>query len=165
MSSVGQFAPGRLRSLWEIMFNFHLIGVVHLMWMLDFHEREPLTPKPRPPAGDNPFTSGGLLAGIAPFLDVGLSEIDKQNAKDIVETAKALTKELDLRSTSHRIETFEMKLRFSMKGEEYKNEIKVLREAINHDFKECFFYHYPREKADVLLKVQSNCQHSTDQPA
>jgi hypothetical protein len=159
MSSAGMdFAPGRLCSLWGVMFNFHLFNVVHLLWQLDFYERNPLTPRPVPSAlaVDNPFNNAGLLGQLAPFSDQGLSEIDKQNAKDIVETAKALAKELDLRSTSHRIETLKMKLRFSMKGEEYKNEIRVLREALNHDFKECFFYHYPREKADMLLKVQSN---------
>jgi hypothetical protein len=159
VSSAEEPFPGRLYSLWEIMLNFNLVTVVHLLWLLDFYERNPLTPKPPPaPQAENALKSGmlGAVAALSPFLDTGLSEIDKGNAKDIIETAAALAKELDLRTTQHRIETFELKLRFGMKGEEYINEIKVLREALKHDFRDCHFYHYPREKADVLLKGYSN---------
>ena len=139
------------------MFNFHLVTVVHLLWTLDFYERTELTPKPAPaPLDKDVLTPRGLLSGLAPFLDTGLSEIDKQNARNIIETATSLAKALGLRTTQHRVETFELKLRFNMKGEEYKNEIRVLREALQHDFKDCFFYHYPREKAEVMLQSYSN---------
>lgn len=140
----------------EVMFNFHLVTVVHFIWQLNFYERNPLTPKPRPApqTGSNPY-SGGILGALEPFLDTGLSEVDKQNAVDIIGTAKGLAKELDLRSTQHRVETFERKLLFNMKGEEYLNEIRVLREAFEYDLRDCYFYHYPRAKVEVLLRGAS----------
>ena len=121
--------------------------------MLNFYERTPLTPKPRPApqTGSSPY-SGGILSAFEPFLDTGLSEVDKQNAEDIIGTARGLAKELDLRSTQHRVETFERKLLFNMKGEEYLNEIRVLREAFEYDLRDCYFYHYPRAKVEVLLR-------------
>jgi hypothetical protein len=155
-SAAGKMISGRSWSLWEIMFNFHLVTVVHFLWMLNFYERTPLTSKPRPApqTGSHPY-AGGILGALEPFLDKGLSEIDKQNATDIIETAKGLAKALDLRSTQHRVETFESKLRFDIKGDEYLNEIKVLREAFEYDLKDCHFYHYPRAKAQLLLRGAS----------
>lgn len=127
------------------MFNFQIIGLIHLLWMLDFFEKSPLTPRPAPIGATG-------VARLAPFLFGELSEIDKLNAKEIIQQAKALADRLDLRSTNHRVSTFEMKLRFNIKGDDYINEIKVLREALKHDLSECMFYHYPREKVSVLKK-------------
>jgi hypothetical protein len=131
------------------MLNFHLISVVHVLWMLDFCEKSPVTravPKPRP-------ANIGLLAAIGDSSASNeISEMAKDDGRGIIKETTELAGELDLRSTKHRLSQFELKLRFAMTKEEYLNEIKVLREALKHDLSECHFYHYPRAKLEVLMK-------------
>jgi hypothetical protein len=131
------------------MINFNVIGLYHLLWMLDFYERTPLQQR----AVQQP--TSGLLA-LGDLFSEELSEPDKTNAADVLKASKDLADKLGLRSTKHRIETFELKLRFNLKGSEYINEIKVLREALKHDLSECMFYHYPKGKLDTLMKFYPN---------
>jgi hypothetical protein len=131
------------------MMNFNLIGLVHVLWMLDFYERSPVTPAvPKP----GPSHQGVVAAALSKFVPDDISEMDRDNGKNIIDETAKLAAELNLRSTKHRLETFALKLRFSISMVEYTNEIKVLGEALKHDLSECHFYHYPRAKLDVLMK-------------
>jgi hypothetical protein len=69
------------------MLNFHLIGVVHVLWMLDFYEKSPVTmavPKPRP-------QNTGLLAAIGgPSSSNEISEMAKDNGRGIIKEATEL---------------------------------------------------------------------------
>jgi hypothetical protein len=66
-----------LVSLWD-MLNFHLIGVVHVLWMLDFYE------KSRP-------QNTGLLAAIGgPSSSNEISEMAKDNGRGIIKEATEL---------------------------------------------------------------------------
>lgn len=127
------------------MFNFNATTLIHVLWLLDFYERTPLTPKPR---------IAGVAAGLLEKLPTDeLSDFDKENGKQIIDATTNLANSLGgLRSTKHRISEFGRKLRFSITGSEYKNEIKVLREALEFDLSECMFYHYPADRFEVLRR-------------
>jgi hypothetical protein len=73
LSSPRGIVPLGLVSLWD-MFNFNVIGLIHLLWMLDFYERATLTPKPK-----NVLSSGGGLLDTLPTDE--LSDLDKETGK------------------------------------------------------------------------------------
>lgn len=144
--------PYGLVSLWD-MINFHLVHLMHALWMLDFYEKAtiyPAAPKTPPSAGVMSLaalTDAYELPGSRKIPDLNIG-----HGKEIVEAVSAVANELDLKTAKHRLMHFELALRYSMTEADYKSEIKVLRDAIKHDLSERRFYHYPPAKLDVLMK-------------
>lgn len=141
------------------MINFYLVELVHALWMLDFYEGLVVLPAiksaPMPPA-----QQGGLLSLVsatpnpyeAPASTKNISDLDKGHGKEIIETIGRIAEQLGLRTTKHRLFHFKLALKYDITEANYKNEIKVLRDALKHDLSECHFYHYPEAKVNVLLK-------------
>jgi hypothetical protein len=72
--------PHGLVSLWD-MLNFHLGNLVHVLWMLGFHERSPVTPAVKK-SGTVDF---GLLAGIGQSSANQPAVISTDDRRDILE--------------------------------------------------------------------------------
>lgn len=147
--------PYGLVSLWD-MINFNLVELMQALWMLDFYQRSNVLPAAVPSRPANQQTGILSLANLAnpyqPAEANDISEIDRDNGRKVIEAVAKIAKDLDLKTTKHRLFHFELALRYAMTEPNYKSEIKVLEEALKHDLSERHFYHYPPARFEVLLK-------------
>lgn len=72
-------------------------------------------------------------------------------AKDILGLMTVIATRLELDSAIDRIRIFERNLKRPITMQEIGYELRALREAIEAQLDHRYFYHYPREKADMLL--------------
>ncbi|WLB56894.1 hypothetical protein [Bradyrhizobium japonicum] len=134
------------------MINFNLVDLMHALWLLDFYERANVTHEELslPPSGE---PTGILdLARLGGGKSKYLSKIDTDNGQQIIAAVGKIAAKLKLETAGHRLDHFEMALRYSITETDYKNEIKVLRDALKHDLSRTHFYHYPQAKLEVLMK-------------
>ena len=82
--------------------------------------------------------------------------MNKQQGRDIVEEVSKIANKLDLKTTKHRLQLFELKLKWPLKKDDHLTEIKVLEEAFKHDLHQCHFYYYPRGKNDALMSFAAD---------
>ncbi|OAF05385.1 hypothetical protein AYJ54_00295 [Bradyrhizobium centrolobii] len=134
------------------MINFHLVDLMHALWMLDFYEKGSVTHAELPPLPPGRQTGLLDLATLGGGKSHYLSQINIDNGKEIIAAVAKIAKQFDLETTKHRLDHFEMALRFPITETDYKNEIKVLRDALKHDLARSHFYHYPQSKLEVLMK-------------
>ena len=157
-SLICEALPHGPMSLWDVMLNFHLVDVMHALWMLDFYERATVyaAPKPTTLPKDHPPGLLNLASLAGPLNELGgikkISDMDVGHAKEIIEAVTKIANQLDLKTAKHRLAHFELALRYDISEVDYKSEIKVLRDALKHDLSHRHFYHYPEAKVEVLRK-------------
>jgi hypothetical protein len=132
MSSAGGFTPGRLWSLLE-MINYHLSALWALLRALVTEE--------------NIWRDS---------LDQEIDDAFKARVADILTIAQGECDRLQLEATRHRVDLLREKMNYMRKTGDYVIEMRALRETIEGEIAQKNFYYYPRDKADLLRRFESD---------
>jgi hypothetical protein len=147
------------------MFNFSVGEVyAHLSSLRREEDRlQAWADVPPPPAQlfEGPGGLGGLGGlGGNPFVPVPAPKFapddDKKRVSDLVEKIKKIAERHRFDSTLHRIGMFEVKKDYFFPFHEFIGEIRTLREALEHDIWNRFFYCYSKAAGDELIDMQDS---------
>jgi hypothetical protein len=142
--------PGRLWSLWDIMINYQIFGLSHLLLLLASEEwgvqrRLAIIDMQKQ------MPSMERVLGITDTI----SNQDRERWKGHLQYATSQADQLELQAVHDRIAHFTGKLRFEMSLQDYLGEIRALREAFLDGINFKYFYLYPRRKAEALLQFET----------
>ncbi len=98
-------------------------------------------------AGQAPM--GGLFGLGALALSRNISEGTKENAIQILSVAKRVATQIELDAAIDRLDRFERSLKYAMTVDDYKREVRTLREAIEDGAKKRSFLYIPQDKVRI----------------
>jgi hypothetical protein len=151
--------PGELRSLWDIMMNYGILGLCHLLQDLSAFE-EQLGTRIAAAEAMRETRAKELHKFIDPnvigFDQVG--DLDVQRVKGWVQFSAQQAKTAELQGVEDRIEIFDRKLRLynPMSLHELLAEVRALREAFESSLRFKYFYLYPQAKGLMVLKIEDD---------
>jgi hypothetical protein len=151
--------PGELWSLWDIMMNYQIFGICHLLqalWMeqQEFRQRIALLEAQR--AGRSLGAALGMGVADNP------TDQDRERIKGWLQYATQQANQLELQAAHDRIARFTGKLRFPMTLQAYVAEVTTLLETFQDGINFKYFYKYPQAKALMLLKAEPEWKKITD---
>ena len=138
------------------MFNFGLgtfCTVLQMLWDLErsANSQKSLAMLDATKTNKNPLARA--LIGLGTPL---LQEDLKQQVFDLLQVAEDRFKVIELQAATDRISRFRRALWQGIDYEQYKTELKYLREAIEDGLKERYVYYYPAEKAKLLRAFEED---------
>jgi hypothetical protein len=131
------------------MINFQVFGLCHLLLLLR-NEEDAFR------AWANTGHAPNLPPGIPVEVPSELPKAEKDRLKGFIEYSGQIAKRLELQAVHDRVEIFTGKMRFRVTLSEVVAELMALREAIEKGVSYSCFYHYPPDKARVLLSFQTD---------
>ncbi|MFT3670852.1 hypothetical protein [Aestuariivirga sp.] len=151
----------KTKRLWSLleMINFQVGGLYHALRQLEIEERD-MTSRINIdsfiPA--QPLNSLSKLAGVAAPPSPAFKQPLKITTEDINRTKpflkfirEAVCNGLGLPASNHRVQLFEGKLKVGMTANDFVAEARALREAIEGEIQNVYFYHYASDGAVALL--------------
>jgi plasmid stabilization system protein ParE len=145
----GDRFPGGFWSLWDIMINFQVFGLAHLMQMLVLEERS---------VADRRRNLEMLQTLPVPMSQLRVEEAEAQRLSGLIQFAMHTCQQLEIGAGVDRAERFLNNLRRSILFIDLEPEIRILRETIEDGLRYICFYHYPDAKRIVLLRVETDWQ-------
>jgi hypothetical protein len=142
----------RLWSLWDIMINYSVFGLCHLLRQLF--------------AIENDFElriahidaeikyGGGYAAVVQSNIPHEVSELDRKRIDGLLEFAIRQADQLELQAVHDRIDLFKIKLRGHVRLDEFLAEVRTLRETFEKGLNFKRFYLHPERKAAILLQFE-----------
>jgi hypothetical protein len=85
-----------------------------------------------------------------------VNDDDKDKIKDLLKYALKCADNLDLQAVRDRIDHFNKKLNFGISNNDFLAELRTLRETFESGLKFIYFYVYPNQKAQILLRFGSD---------
>lgn len=156
MSSAGMNAPGRLWSLLDMM-NCHIYALTQLLTNLL--------------AAESQFRQQATIADLVekqhearkqaeacgfPVGSVYVTDDEKRRINGLLQFADHISKSLNLSAPEHRVDMFGIRLHQPISYHDFASEIRALREAFEGEIKFEYFYHYPKQKALLVMRVQGD---------
>jgi hypothetical protein len=146
MSSAGEQVPER-QSLWEIMINFQVFGLAHLMTVLA-HEEMALHRRRQ--------NLEGLASLPTPLWALQETEEERKRLSGLVQLALHTSQQLEISAGIDRAERFLRRLNQGIRFIDLEPEMRVLRETIEDGLRYICFYHYSHAKRQVILRVEDD---------
>jgi hypothetical protein len=140
--------PGKLWSLWDIMLNFQVGELCHILWIFTFNEqliRSRLDAPAQPGFGLAQTLAVGILPKYVP-------EDEAASVRACVAKTREIAKKHGFEEVSHRVMLFDVKLQHPITWNDYVAEMRVLRETLENAVRNRHFYCYPAEKGKVLIE-------------
>jgi len=159
MSSAGvNRGPGKLWSLWDIMINFQVYGLVFYVGSLakmesNFAQRI---------EAERAAANLRYVPEITKYLDTSgldwreVNNVDLETMRGSLQYGTTLANKLELQAAHDRIEIFTGKLRYKMTLHDFVAEVRALREAFETGINYKYFYLYPAQKAQKVLRLQAD---------
>ncbi|MDR3464988.1 MAG: hypothetical protein P4M07_03495 [Xanthobacteraceae bacterium] len=154
MSSAGDSDPG-LMGLWDIMINYQIFGLCHLLTHLKAEEIQLEYRIGVVDIGKQHQEVAKLekVEGTGIFVDELVTDADIDRMEGWLRFAKQQADQLELQAVHDRLERFSQKIRIRIRLYDFQAEVRTLRETIESGISFKYFYKYPQRKAEVLLRA------------
>jgi hypothetical protein len=157
------FRPGRLWSLFD-MINFGLGSFVTLYDSIRRLETYAAAQRsaPTPSLSIPPHTSA--IAALLATQSLHVTDSEVGNAKSVVRFAEQIFQQLEMARSLKRAERLKGKLEYPalLSYTDYEVELRTLREAMEDDANECFFYSYPKAKVHLLQSAKDQWKNTNE---
>jgi hypothetical protein len=148
-----------LMSLWD-MINFQVFGLCNLLKQLILEEHF-LSQRI-----DHELSLGKYAKGLRPFLQeqdpTNITDADRERVTNLLQMAILIVTEMEMTASAHRITLFTKRLRSHIRLEESLAEARALREAIEGELRQQYFYRYPNDKSRIALSTGSDWKSIVD---
>jgi hypothetical protein len=135
------------------MINFQVFGICNLLKLLMAEEQDFIQRR-------DSATEPNYAKRLTVFLDghenthIGFADSDRINA--LLQMATLVVVEMEMTASAHRIRLFTKRLRSNISVTDYLAETRALRESIEGELRQQYFYRYPSNKIHVVREVESD---------
>ena len=156
------FRSGRLWSLWDMAINFQIFGLTHLYGLMQQEER--LAERD---IHIHEVNKAAAHAANDTFPLFAMASNDAvERAKGLFAYAFQLAKQLELDAVADRVDRFTTQLRLNallpdalttpIQLSDLQAEVRVLREAFEDGLRYKYFWLYPRDRAQLVLRLDAD---------
>lgn len=145
--------PYGLVSLWD-MLNFKVGALIAYLDILETQARSLRTPPIRDPFDPEPTNS---LFGLGlPALPARITPEAADHVKMILDGVENVSKRLKSPTIEQLLKDAQFALGYTPTREDIANHLDSIRKILEIEFRNEWFYHYPKDKAERLLSIQAD---------